>query len=207
MKRIICTIILALCAVFAMGQTPAEILSRMNKEMQKHQDDGLYMVMDVRVPLIGKMTMKVYSLGDKSREEARILGHIIITWREGATEWEYDSADNELTIKTLEKVKKSKSDGSMKVLGKTDSGYDFKIVEETDTEWLLRGKRNDENEDEDSPKNIDIRVAKGSYLPLGFSVKMSGTKMNLRDITYGVTESQVTFNPADYPDAKIVDKR
>ena len=31
--------------------------------------------------------------------------------------------------------------------------------------------------------------------------------MTLHDISFGVTEKQVTFNPKDYPTAKIVDKR
>jgi len=30
--------------------------------------------------------------------------------------------------------------------------------------------------------------------------------MTIRDVGYEVTEADVTFNPADYPDAKIVYK-
>ena len=31
--------------------------------------------------------------------------------------------------------------------------------------------------------------------------------MTMRNITFGVSEEQVTFNQADYPDAKVIDKR
>ena len=30
---------------------------------------------------------------------------------------------------------------------------------------------------------------------------------NLRDFSVGVSDEEVTFNPADYPDAKIIDQR
>ena len=54
---------------------------------------------------------------------------------------------------------------------------------------------------------MNLVVAKGTFYPVSLSAKMSGITMTMRDLSYGVTEAQVTFNPADYPDATIEDKR
>ena len=51
-------------------------------------------------------------------------------------------------------------------------------------------------------------MEKGTYLPIQLSARMSLlVTMTLHDISFGVTEEQVTFNPADYPGVKIKDKR
>ena len=36
---------------------------------------------------------------------------------------------------------------------------------------------------------------------------MKGVTVTMRDLTYGVSEKQVTFNAADHPGANIIDKR
>ena len=54
---------------------------------------------------------------------------------------------------------------------------------------------------------IDLAIAKNTYYPVSLKATVSGVTMTLRDIAFGVTEKQVTFNPKDYPTAKIVDKR
>ena len=45
------------------------------------------------------------------------------------------------------------------------------------------------------------------YYPVSLSAKISGITMTMRDISFGVTEKQVTFNAADFPGIAIVDKR
>lgn len=52
-----------------------------------------------------------------------------------------------------------------------------------------------------------IVVRKSDYWPMSLSANQSGAKLTIHDISFGVTEEQVTFDPARYPNAKIVDKR
>ena len=40
------------------AQTPQEILSRMDAEMDKHDKEGLIMTVDAKVPILGTMTTK-----------------------------------------------------------------------------------------------------------------------------------------------------
>ena len=90
--------------------------------------------------------------------------------------------------------------------GITDD-YDVSIKKETADAWHLLCKKSKNNTDKDAPKTIDLVISKKNYYPLSLSTKMSGVSMNLHGISFGVTEKQVTFNAADYPTAKIVDKR
>jgi outer membrane lipoprotein-sorting protein len=90
--------------------------------------------------------------------------------------------------------------------GITD-GYDVTLKKETADAWYFLCKKSKTNTDKDDPKSIDLVVAKGTYYPVSLKAKLSGVTMTLRDVSFGVTEQQVTFNPKDYPTATIVDKR
>ena len=61
--------------------------------------------------------------------------------------------------------------------------------------------------EKDDPKTMDLIVEKGTYNPKSLSAKLKGITITMRDLAYGIPESRVTFNPADYPTAIIVDKR
>ena len=50
-------------------------------------------------------------------------------------------------------------------------------------------------------------MSKKNFYPISLKTKMSGVGLTLRDISFGVAESQVTFNPKDFPGVKIEDKR
>ena len=63
------------------------------------------------------------------------------------------------------------------------------------------------NTEKDDPKTMNIVVEKGTYNPKSLSAKLKGVTLTMRDLTFGIPEKRVTFNPADYPTAKIVDKR
>ena len=54
---------------------------------------------------------------------------------------------------------------------------------------------------------MDLVVAKGTYYPKSLSASMSGVTTTLRDIAFGVSDEDLTFDAADYPGVKIVDKR
>ena len=54
---------------------------------------------------------------------------------------------------------------------------------------------------------MDLVVAKGTYYPISLSTKQSGITVTMRDVTFGVSDKQVTFNIADYPGVKVKDER
>lgn len=195
----------ALFAVMAFAQTPEEIVARMEEEMNKHEKDGLVMVIDVKIPILGTMSTTSYALGDKTRVEGEMAGVRFITWSDGKTQWTYNKKENTVEIENEKPGAETETDAEM-FSGITDD-YDVSIKKETADAWHLLCKKSKNNTDKDAPKTIDLVISKKNYYPLSLSTKMSGVSMNLHGISFGVTEKQVNFNAADYPTAKIVDKR
>ena len=205
MKHLVTFLSAIAFAVAALAQTPEEIVSRMEAEMDKHENDGIIMTVDVKIPILGTMTTKTYSLGDKLRVEGKMMGVDIVTWSDGVTEWTYDSKTNTIEI-TKEKAKDSSEGDAEMFQGLTD-GYDVSISKETADAWHILCKKTKANTDKDAPKTVNLVIAKSNYYPLSLSAKVSGVTMTMRDIAFGVTEKQVTFDPREYPTAKIEDKR
>ena len=86
-------------------------------------------------------------------------------------------------------------------------GYDVSIKKDTDRAWYIQCKKSKTNTNKDDPKNMEIVVAKGTYMPVSLSAKMSGVTMTMKDISYGVKEADVTFDISKFPNATVVDKR
>ena len=187
------------------AQTPQEILSRMDAEMDKHNKEGLIMTVDAKVPILGTMTTKTYTLGDKARVESNIMGVDVITWTDGKTSWTYNSKKNEVEISKQEGS--SESEGDAEMFNGITQGYDVTIDKETAKTWELLCKKSKSNKDKDAPKKMELVVAKGTYMPVSLKTKISGIGITMRNISFGVTEKQVTFNANDYPGATIIDKR
>ena len=129
-----------------------------------------------------------------------------ISWMDATTEWEYDTGKNEIEIKHRESSS-SEAEENMKMFDSVTEGYKVSIKKETPTEWHLRCKKSRDNTKKDDPKTMNLVVAKGTYMPVSLSTKMSMVTVTLRDLSFDVTEEMVTFNPADYPTATIVDNR
>ena len=209
MKKIVTFLFGAIFFGLAMGsyaQTPQEIVDRMEEAMETHEPEGIVMIIDVKVPIVGTMTTKSYSLGDKLRVEAKMLGVELITWSDGTTEWTYNSKSNEVEIDN-DSGSAAEDSGDTEMFSGITDGYDLSIQKETADAWYLKCKKSKTNTDKDSPKTIDLVIAKGTYYPISLSTKVSGVSMTMREISFGVPESMVTFNINDYPDAKVVDKR
>ena len=208
MKKLIAIISFIAMATVAMAQTAEEIVSRMDAELNKHDEsEGIAMTMDIKMIIIGTVTSQSYILGDKMRIEADVKDKSIITWSDGQTEWTYDSEKNEIEITNAKPKEKSETDGDAKMFSGITDGYDVKIDKETATEWHIRYKRSKSNPDKDAPKRMDLVVAKGTYWPVSLTSSVTAATVTMRDLSYGVTEEQVTFNPKDYPNATIIDKR
>lgn len=206
MKRFICIVAGLMMAVAAMGQTAQEIVSRMEAEMEAHKHDGIAMTVDVKIPLLGAMSTQSYVLGEKIRMDATLMGLTISTWTDGVTQWIYNPKENELEIQKAKPVSSADSGDAEMFSGITD-GYDVTIKKETADTWYIQCKKSKTNKEKDDPKSMELTVAKGSYYPKSLSAKLGSVSMTMRDIAFGVTEAQVSCNPADYPNVKIKDKR
>ena len=209
MKKLIAIISFIALATAAMAQTAEEIITRMEAEMSKHDEsEGVAMTMDMKIIFVGTISSRNYVLGDKMRIEAiNDDGKNSITWSDGKTEWVYDSDKKEIEITNAKPKEKSETNGDTKLFQGITDGYEVKIDKETATEWHIRCKRSKSNPDKDAPKRMDLVVAKGTYWPVSLSTSVTAATVTLRDISFGVTEEQVTFNPKDFPFATIVDKR
>ena len=208
MKKIIAIISFIALATAAMAQTAEEIVSRMDAEMSKHNEsEGFAMTMDVKMIFIGTISSRSYVLGDKMRIEANRDGKDFVTWSDGKTDWSYDPEKNEIEITNAKPKEKSETDGDTKLFKDITDGYDIKIDKETATEWHIRCKRSRSNPDKDAPKRMDLVVSKGTYWPVSLSTSMAGASVTMRNISFGVTEKQVTFDAKQYPGATIIDKR
>ncbi len=208
MKKLLAIISFIALAATAMAQTAEEIVSRMNAEISKHNEsEGVAITMDMKIILVGTISSRSYILGDKMRIEANKDGKDFVTWSDGKTEWSYDSETNEIEITNAKPREKSDKDSNTKMFNGITDGYDVRIDKETATEWHIRCKRSKSNPDKDAPKRMDLVVAKGTYWPVSLSTSVTAASVTMRDLSFGVTEKQVTFNEKDYPGVKIVDKR
>lgn len=203
---ILVTLVLSSVSVFA--QTPEEIIAQMDQVMEKHEaKDGFAMVMEMKIPILGTFASAVKSWGDKMRMEMDVKGEQMITYIDGDTEWDYNVKEKVIKIKKRDVTKKSKEEENMEMFQSATEGYDVSISKETDKAWFLRCKKNRSNTNKDDPKNMDLVIAKGTYMPISLSAKVSGITITMRDLDFNVTEKDVTFNQADYPGVKVVDER
>lgn len=209
MKKILCILVtLVLSSVSVFAQTPDEIIAQMDQVMERHEaKDGFAMVMEMKIPILGTFASAVKSWGDKMRMEIDVKGEQMITYIDGDTEWDYNVKEKVIKIKKRDVTKKSKEEENMKMFQSATEGYDVSISKETDKAWFLRCKKNRSNTNKDDPKNMDLVIAKGTYMPISLSAKVSGITITMRDLDFNVTEKDVTFNQADYPGVKVVDER
>lgn len=207
MKRFVltlATLITLLPAAFA--QTPEEIIANMDKAMASGETEGMAMALDMKIPIIGTSTMQFYMLGDKVKSETTIMGHKLITFSDGKTDYEYDTIKNELKISDATPGGENSGSEAELFQGITQ-GYDVTMKSETAEAWYLVCKKSRNNKEKDDPDKMELVVSKATNLPISLSTKMSGIKITLRDVKIGVPESQLHFDPNDYPDAKVIDER
>ena len=198
----IIAVLLTATAIFA--QTPEEVIARMDQETARFNTEGFSMVIDMKIPILGSFPTRMYTLGKKNKAIIEVKGKKAITWSDGVTDWDYDVSKNELTITN---ATSSDAEDSMESLNGITEGYDVKLKKETAEAWYFLCTKSKTNTNKDDPKKMDLVVSKSTYLPISHSVTMKGVTITLRDFTLGVTEEEVTFDPSQYADAKIIDKR
>lgn len=207
MKRtIILFLTLTTLSICTSAQTAQEILSRMEAVLEPQEKAGVIMTVETHIPILGKSIALTYSLGDKSRMESEIMGVSFISWSDKNTSWTYVAETNEVEIKN-EDIDPEDEGNDIEIFMDITEGYDVSIKKETADEWHIQGVKNKSNQDPEAPKKLMIVVAKGTYLPISLSAKAYGISAVMKDIKFGVSEKDVTFDPNDYPGVKIVDKR
>jgi outer membrane lipoprotein-sorting protein len=208
MKRFFALLTALVLAGAAYAQTAEEIVARMDAAMEQvSAENGFRMTMDIKIPILGTMSSDAWSLGDKMRLEAQMMGKKLVTWQDGQTEWTYDAGENTITIENQDKTKKSDEEENMKMFQSATEGYDVSIAKETSSAWTIKCKKNRFNTNKDDPKNMELVIAKDTYYPMSLSAKVDLVTVTMRNLKFNVTEEEVTFNKADYPGATIIDKR
>ena len=208
MKKIITFVFAAFLAATALwAQTPEEIIARMDKETERFDPEGFSMVMEIKIPILGTIATKVNILGDKYKMVADVKGETSIHWSDGVTDWDYESADNEITITNAKPSQETEAESNVKMLKGVTDGYDVRLQKETDTAWYFRCTKSKTNTNKDDPRTMDLVVAKGTYLPVSLKATMKGVTVTLRDFVVGMTEADVSFDASKYPNVKITDKR
>ena len=207
MKRFIALLAACSLALAAFAQTPGEIVGRMEEVLGNLEVEGVVMTMDMKIPLLGTMSSKAWNRGEKTRIEGEAMGVRIVSFIDGDTEWEYNSKERQIRIRHHDTAKVSQEESNAKLFEAATKGYDVSLDKETDTTWTIRCKKSSSNTNTDDPKTMLLVIAKGTYLPVSLSAKVGLITVTIRDLGFNVTEKQVTFDPADYPGATIIDER
>ena len=211
MKRIF----LIICFVGAMmapmnlrAQTPEEVVERMNAEFRKGDSLGMSFDFVMSIPILGEFRSTNYTLGDKLKIELFAKGNKVTSWNDGTTEWEYNLEKNEVKITNAKPKEEKDNSGDTGLVTGVSEGYDLSFDKKTnDKVWYIVCKKNKSNKEKDDPKRIDLAVSKADYSTIYMKTKAKGIGISMENFKVGVTEKEVTFNPADYPNATIVDER
>ena len=211
MKKTLCLLFALVWAMAAFSQTGAEIIDRMNERINSRAGDGISIIVDVKVPVLGAIATKTAVLGEKRRLDVKMKEHNVITFSEKDTIWIYTEETNSIIISNDSVMAQSKSsnqgDMNVDIFGDLTEGYDITIKSQNLVKWELACKRKKSNKDDDSPKNMTLEVRKETYEPISMSTKMMGINCTMHDFKFGLSEKEVTFNEADFPGVTIVDQR
>ena len=206
MKRFfICIAALLASAALMTAQTPQEIVARMDEEMNKADQTGLSITMDMKIPIIGSTSARMNVLGEKSRTDLVFKDVKSTIWMDKTTMWTYNPNDNEVVIENR-KSESTQEENLGLVKGVTE-GYDVSLTKETEDAWYFDCKKSKSNTNKDDPKKMTLVVDKKTYLPKELSTKTSGITISMKDPVLGVKESDVTYDPSKTPGAKVTDKR
>lgn len=208
MKKTLFTLFAVLFAATALfAQTPEEIIAKMDEQTERFADEGVFFVMEIKMPIIGTVATDIYILGDKYKMDADIKGNRVLHWTDGVSDWEYDTTKKEVTITKAKPSDESQAEKNVKMLKSVAEGYDVKLVKETAEAWFIRCTKSKTNTVKDDPKRMDMEISKETYLPISHKAGTGLVTVTMRNMRVGVTEEEVTFNPADFPGVRIIDNR
>ena len=191
-----------------LAQTTEEILGRMSTEMERGNTEGFSIDLNMKIPIVGTVTSHNMILGDKMKFVITSDDKSSIMWSDATTTWSYDEKTGEITIENKKPTTdEKKDDDNMNAFNNITDGYDLTLKKETSDAWYIVCKKSKSNKDKDDPKKMELTVSKATYLPISLRTKQSLITISIENYTLGVSEESVTFNPAEYPNATIIDKR
>ena len=211
MKRIaliICFVVAMIAPANLLAQTPEEVVERMTAELNKGDSLGMSFDFVMSIPILGEFRSTNYTLGDKLKMELYNDGKKNISWSDGVTDWDYDAETNEVKITNAKPKENKENSGNVGLVKGATEGYDLSFDKKTDDKvWYILCKKNKSNKDKDDPNRMNIAVSKADYSCIYLKTKAHGIGISMENFKIGVTDKQVTFNPADFPNAKIIDER
>ena len=194
MKRILCFAIAFLSATMTFAQTGAEIVNRMNERINARRSEGISVIAEVKIPIVGTVSTKTSALGDRKRVDVRMKERDVITFSQQDTTWIYTVQDNSVLITTdtiMSKVNSSNPEGNIDMFGDIVEVYNITIKSQNLVKWELVCKRKKGNKDDDYPKNITLEVRKDTYELISMTTKMMGISMVMRDLKFGLTQKDI----------------
>ena len=194
----------------AFAQSAEEILEKMELAMGGFEKEGMVMTVETKIPVLGTILARTWTLGDKVKFVTKASGTDFVSYTDQKTAWSIDVRAKEITITDIDASSSSSAEdgsGDAEMFEGITDGYDVSIQKETDDAWYILAQKSKNNKEKDAPKSMDIVVAKGTYYPVSLSTKMSGITMIMKDIEFGVSEEDVTFDVKKYPKYLIKDKR
>ena len=209
MKRFILLLTALLAsAALIFAQTPEEIVKNMEAQMDKADQAGLQVTMELKIPIIGTTAARMHVLGKKSRTDIALKNHKSTMCTDESTIWTWTNTPTQKEVVVESKKDSgSSSEDNLKLAEGITEGYDVTISKETADAWYLNCKKSKSNTDKDDPKTITLVVEKGTYMMKELSTKVQGLTVALKDAKLGVSESDVTFDISKCPGAKLTDKR
>lgn len=204
-------IFVVVLAAFAMGclslsaQTPEEIVKKMTAEIQAAETGGYAVDLNMKMPIIGLVKSHIMVYGDKTRMDVSGKEKMGTVWTDATTKWDYSPKDATVTITNKEGSDSGQNElQSVKGL---DEGYKLTLKEETADSWYIICKKTKANKVKEDPKKVYLTVSKATYLPISMLSKSMLFTVNMANMATGVTEADVTFDPASLPGVNIIDKR
>lgn len=208
MKKFLSLFAALVCATAALAQTPQQIINRMNETMKGLEPIGIAMEVEVHIPVIGTVISRVWSLHGKQKTVTTIGKKQQLEWIDGRTSWSYDVKSNTVSITEKDSPEdNTEANNRLGMFEDLTQGYDFSIKDENAEFWIFTCTRSKSNPDKDAPKKMELVVRKSDYHPIRLDYRMSLIRLSMRDFRFGLTDKDVTFDPAECPGATIKDYR
>ncbi|MBR0255251.1 MAG: hypothetical protein IJQ69_04975 [Bacteroidales bacterium] len=174
-------------------------------EMDRGDTEGFSMDFNMKIPIVGTVYSHNMVLGDKMKTQLTGKDKSSTSWSDATTKWTYDSRSGEITIEN--KTSSGSDNSDTKAFDNIADGYRLTLKKETADAWYIVCKKLKSNKNKDDARKMELTVSKATYLPICLRAKASLFTFSIENYALGVTEESVTFDPAAYPNANIIDKR
>ena len=225
MKKSFFTVLSLVCSMTVFAQTANEIVSQMEQYVNSHLQEGISFAIDKELVYVDSYSTATSQV--EVKESKLSSGSIFIydnkmrVDSDNGTEyidldinrkWFVSSGNNEVQFEITGQGDINRMDDYYSGLLFIRPAYRFTIKDQTDDTWTIYGKRKLLTRYNDVVKEIVLTVRKDTYQPVSVALYdvMDGKPFDVteitrkEDITFGVTQNQVTFNAADYTIATAI---